>query len=268
MPASSAVSEASLPPLLADPTHGLAAATAARPAVASPRRTTGPKVRRCRDRSAAIATRREQDVVVEAGVRAGVAGRAGLVDGEQHRVAVAVEPDLDDALGVAGGLALDPVLLARAAPVGPPPGRQGAVQRLVVHPAQHQHLTGAVLLHDGGDEPVGVALEPAGDGGIQAGVGGAHVSSIREVQPHAGSPRAGILVARRRTRPTGRVLGRGVRGTAGRPRRRAGGRRRRARPREYDGPRGRRATHAGRPARGRRPAPRRRSRRSRAGGRS
>ena len=50
----------------------------------------------------------EQHVGVEAGAVAGVAGRALLVDDQQHRVAVAVQPDLVHVLGVPGGLALDP----------------------------------------------------------------------------------------------------------------------------------------------------------------
>ena len=40
-------------------------------------------------------------------------GGADLVDEQQQRVAVAVEPHLADVLGVARGLALDPVLAAR-----------------------------------------------------------------------------------------------------------------------------------------------------------
>src|SRR5437762_1800806 len=44
-----------------------------------------------------------------------------------------------------------------------------AVQRLIVHPAQHQHLAGVVLLGDGRDEPGGVALEPRGDLGVEPG---------------------------------------------------------------------------------------------------
>ena len=36
-------------------------------------------------------------------------------------------------------------------------------QRLVVHPAEHQHLAGVVLLHHGGDQAVVVALEAGGD---------------------------------------------------------------------------------------------------------
>ena len=47
-----------------------------------------------------------------------------------------------------------PVLLPAARPVGAPAGGQRAVQRLIVHPAEHEHLTGVVLLGDGGDQPV------------------------------------------------------------------------------------------------------------------
>ena len=43
----------------------------------------------------------------------------------------------------------------------------GCGQRLVVHPAEHQHLAGVVLLHDRGDQAVGVALEARGDGGVE-----------------------------------------------------------------------------------------------------
>jgi hypothetical protein len=46
-----------------------------------------------------------------------VAGGPGLLHPVQHRVAVAVEPDLDDSLFVPGGLALAPQRLAAAAVV-------------------------------------------------------------------------------------------------------------------------------------------------------
>ena len=123
------------------------------PPAARPSRTTGPKVRPPARLSASAG--RQQQVGVEAGAVAGVAGRALLVDLDQQGVAVAVEADLLDPLAVAGGLALDPVLLAGPAPVRRPAGGQGAVQRLVVHPAQHQHLAGVVLLHHGRHQPVG-----------------------------------------------------------------------------------------------------------------
>ena len=46
------------------------------------------------------------------------------------------------------------------------------MQRLVVHPAEHQHLAGVVLLGDGGDQAVGAALEPGGDRGVEVGLAG------------------------------------------------------------------------------------------------
>src|SRR5436305_6231990 len=57
-------------------------------------------------------------------------------------------------------LTLDPVAAPAARPVRGPPRRQRTAQRLVVHPRQHQHLAGVVLLHDRGDEPGRIAREP------------------------------------------------------------------------------------------------------------
>ena len=142
------------PPAVAvDPTAPACRRPPRAPAAASPTRTTGPEGPP--GLSAAQASAAASTVRVEAGAVAGVAGGALLVDLDQQRVAVAVEADLLDLLPVAGGLALDPVLLARAAPERRPAGGQRAVQRLVVHPAEHQHLAGVVLLHDRGHQPVG-----------------------------------------------------------------------------------------------------------------
>jgi hypothetical protein len=41
------------------------------------------------------------------------------------------------------------------------------MQRLVVHPAEHQHLTGVVLLGDGRDQAGCVPLQPCRDGGVK-----------------------------------------------------------------------------------------------------
>ena len=43
------------------------------------------------------------------------------------------------------------------------------MQRLVVHPGEHQHLTGVVLLDDGGDQPGGVAAQQRGDRRVEGG---------------------------------------------------------------------------------------------------
>ena len=190
-------------------------ANAARPLAAMPTRTTGPNVR-------ALGSGRHPSSPSSKQVRVpGVARRALLVDLDQEGVAVAVHPDLLHVLPVAGGLALDPVLLPRAAPVRRPPGAEAAVQRLVVHPRQHQHLAGVVLLDDRGHQAGVVAREPGGDGGIEGGHP-AHYPGWR-VSPAAPSrTRAG---RRRPNRPHGPAR-RGVRAA-----RSARGRRPRPRPR-------------------------------------
>lgn len=114
----------------------------------------------------------EEDIFVEAGACPGVAGRPDLVDPDEHGVGVAVERDGLHVLEVTGRVPLHPVLLAAAGPVGAAAGGQGAVQGLVVHPAEHEHLTGVVLLGDGRDQPVRGTLEALGDGGVEtAGAG-------------------------------------------------------------------------------------------------
>ena len=63
------------------------------------------------------------------------------------------------------------------------------MQRLVVHPADHEHLAGVVLLDDGADQAVGVALEaaprPAGRGRPRRGRSAACVT--RPILPPAGA---------------------------------------------------------------------------------
>src|SRR6266702_2968698 len=109
----------------------------------------------------------EQHVNVEAGPVAGVAGGADLVDLDHQGVSVAVKRDGLDPLAVPGGVALHPVFLAAAGPVGAPAGGEGAMQRLVVHPAEHQHLAGVVLLGDGRDQSGRVPLQPCRDGRVK-----------------------------------------------------------------------------------------------------
>src|SRR5580704_16724277 len=129
----------------------------------------------------------QQHIRVEAGPVAGVAGGADLVDLDDQGVAVAVQRDRLNPLVVPGRVSLDPVLLAAARPVGAPAGGERAMQRLVVHPAEHQHLTGVVLLGDGRYQPVRIPLQPRGDLRVEPGLadpdpGGlvarAHVSSL------------------------------------------------------------------------------------------
>src|SRR5699024_4280779 len=75
-----------------------------------------------------------------------------LLDLQQDDVAVAVDARAAHVLDVPGRVALAPVLLTAARPVGGAAFGQRAAQGLVVHPREHQHLTGGGFLHDGGCE--------------------------------------------------------------------------------------------------------------------
>ena len=75
----------------------------------------------------------------EARERAGVTGRPRRADAHEQRVAVAVVAQLDDGERVAGGLALAPEPLARAAPEPRLPRLARQPLGLVVHPGEHQH---------------------------------------------------------------------------------------------------------------------------------
>jgi hypothetical protein len=88
-----------------------------------------------------------------------MAGRADLIDPDKQRITVAVQGNGLDVLRVARGVALAPVLAAAAGPERHPSRRQGAMKRLIVHPSDHEHLTTVVLLDDGTDQAVGVALK-------------------------------------------------------------------------------------------------------------
>src|SRR5699024_7154149 len=109
----------------------------------------------------------EQPIRIETGGGSGVARRTGLIDLQQHRVAIAVEPGLHDLLRVPTGLPLDPQLLPGAGPVRALTGGQRQRQGLVVHPRLHLDVPGGRVLDDGGDEPVSVALQAPGDGGVE-----------------------------------------------------------------------------------------------------
>lgn len=111
-----------------------------------------------------------QIVAVETGARPGVAGSTDLVDPDEESVTVAVQRDALDVLSVARGVALAPVLAATTRPEGHPPRRQCAMDCLVVHPADHEHLTAVVLLHHGAHETDGVALQPRGHLGWEGGL--------------------------------------------------------------------------------------------------
>src|SRR5215207_6784660 len=106
-------------------------------------------------------------VAIEAAAGARVAGDPDLLDLHEQRVGIAVERRLAHELHVARGVALAPVLLAGSRPERDAPLREGASQRLAVHPAEHEHLAGVPLLDDGGQQPVGVEGGPVERGSVR-----------------------------------------------------------------------------------------------------
>ena len=84
----------------------------------------------------------------EAGLGARVAGRPVRADAHEDRVAVAVLLQLLDVEERAGGLALVPELLPRAAEEPGLAGLLRAPQRLLVHPGQHQNAVRVRVLDD------------------------------------------------------------------------------------------------------------------------
>src|SRR5438552_742327 len=95
----------------------------------------------------------------EAAALAGVAGAPSLLlDDEQQDIHIAVVVRLAHVLAISRRLAFAPILLAAA---GPEPGasrRERALERIAIHPADHQHQGGAGLLHDRRHETVRVVL--------------------------------------------------------------------------------------------------------------
>ena len=66
----------------------------------------------------------------------------------EERVAVAVGPHLDGVQRVAARLALLPERVARAAVEVDLAGALGRLDRVAVHPREHQHAAGPRVLHD------------------------------------------------------------------------------------------------------------------------
>src|SRR3954452_4587581 len=99
-----------------------------------------------------VRRRRLELAAVEAGPLAGVARGAGRLDQRQHGVAVAVQPQRLHRLRVAGGRALVPELLARAAVEVQLTRRARALERLAVHVGEAEDLARSPVLDDARDE--------------------------------------------------------------------------------------------------------------------
>src|SRR5512133_3751818 len=94
-------------------------------------------------------------------------GRALLMHLDEHGVAIAVQPDFAYPLAVTTRLTLHPVLPTTAGKERGASRGQGLVQREIIHPPHHQHLTSGVLLNDGRDQSSWIALEQCSDLGVE-----------------------------------------------------------------------------------------------------
>src|SRR5688572_23613628 len=117
---------------------------------------------RALERRERLARDRLELAVVEARARPGVAGRARRLDQRENRVLVAVEAELLQALDVARGGALVPQLLARARPEPHLARLARALERLVVHVREREHLAGAGVLDYAGQKLHSVIIAPRG----------------------------------------------------------------------------------------------------------
>ena len=92
------------------------------------------------------------DSAIEARATAGVAGAAVAADLDEGEkgVLIAVDPQLDEPLGLAGGVALPPQRAARAGPVVDDAGLERRLERLGVHVRDHQHVAALRVDRDAG----------------------------------------------------------------------------------------------------------------------
>jgi len=101
--------------------------------------------------------------LVKTTVTPGVTGNArvvaGLRDAEQNHVVVAIEANVMHQLHMTGFLALEPELVARTAEIDGAPLLGGELQRLAVHPGEHQHVFAALLLRDDGHQALRVPFD-------------------------------------------------------------------------------------------------------------
>ena len=118
----------------------------------------GEKDKKCvRDLVRAVADNLRQLASVEARVRAGVAGRAHLIDSDQQGITITVKSYRFHELVMAGGVTLTPIFLARPRIKRHPPGGERAAQGFVVHPSKHEDFLGVELL-DNGRHQAGVIM--------------------------------------------------------------------------------------------------------------
>ena len=82
-----------------------------------------------------------------------------LLHFKQQRVRIAIHEPAHDLLRVPARLAFQPEFLPRPAPVIHRARRERGLERGFIHPRHHQHAFRFRVLHDRGDEAIGVVFE-------------------------------------------------------------------------------------------------------------
>lgn len=77
-----------------------------------------------------------------------MASTAGLSDLQKHGILVTINLKLDDFLCVARGFTLDPQSLPRPAPICSSAGFEGRLERVGIHPSEHQDFLCIRILGD------------------------------------------------------------------------------------------------------------------------
>jgi hypothetical protein len=96
---------------------------------------------------------------IEAAALVGVAGGAHGFTLEQERVAVTVDSDFLYVQHIAGSLAFAPQLLARPRPEAGDVFVKGYLQGLAVHVANHEYLTGFMVLDNRTEQASGIVFQ-------------------------------------------------------------------------------------------------------------
>src|SRR5579862_1859083 len=92
-----------------------------------------------------------------------MAGACHLLDLDPHRVLVAVDPKLNDTLGMSGCLAFAPKRLPRTAEIPCLSARDGLGQRFGIHVCDHENIARSGVGRHAGDRSVGIEFWREGE---------------------------------------------------------------------------------------------------------
>ena len=88
-----------------------------------------------------------------------MASSADLLDLDQQSIAIAIQRDVFDRLGMAAAFSFHPELLTRAAPKVCFTGGNRFLERGPVHPGHHQNPARTEFLDDSRDQAVGIEFQ-------------------------------------------------------------------------------------------------------------